>query len=187
MKSKSLSIAEGQSWVAQFLPNPSARAEWLLAGIIDRALHQWRHVPALDGGLATTTSTTLRLTQPYLTTTMTLSPWRAARMNLCSHQVSSCLVYSMCTPPRTQKRLHSSVQTLGSRPALSPTSSWLLPLLWAGANLATCHLCTAQAVHEVVTEEYRILDTLNHEVATSTLEDWVRLFDTRFSFSEHLL
>ena len=32
------------------LPNPSARAEWLFAGIIDRALHHWRHVPALDGG-----------------------------------------------------------------------------------------------------------------------------------------
>ena len=32
------------------LPIPSARAEWLFAGIIDRALHNWRHVPALDGG-----------------------------------------------------------------------------------------------------------------------------------------
>ena len=27
-------------------PNPSARAEWLFAGIIDRALHHWGHVPA---------------------------------------------------------------------------------------------------------------------------------------------
>ena len=35
-----------------FLPNPSARAEWLFAGIIDRALHHWGHVPALDGGPA---------------------------------------------------------------------------------------------------------------------------------------
>ena len=33
------------------LPNPSARAEWLLAGIIDRALHHWGHVLPLDGGL----------------------------------------------------------------------------------------------------------------------------------------
>ena len=32
-----------------FLPNPSARAEWLLAGITDRALHNWGHVPPLDG------------------------------------------------------------------------------------------------------------------------------------------
>ena len=32
------------------LPNPSARAAWLFAGIIDRALHRWGHVPALDGG-----------------------------------------------------------------------------------------------------------------------------------------
>ena len=32
------------------LPNPSARTEWLLACIIDRALHRWGHVPPLDGG-----------------------------------------------------------------------------------------------------------------------------------------
>ena len=32
------------------LPNLSARAEWLFAGIIDRALHHRGHVPALDGG-----------------------------------------------------------------------------------------------------------------------------------------
>ena len=32
------------------LPNLSARAEWLVAGVIDRALHHWGHVPALDGG-----------------------------------------------------------------------------------------------------------------------------------------
>ena len=32
------------------LTNQSARAEWLCAGIIDRALHHWEHVPALDGG-----------------------------------------------------------------------------------------------------------------------------------------
>ena len=30
-------------------PNPSARAEWLFA-VIDRALHHWGHVPALDRG-----------------------------------------------------------------------------------------------------------------------------------------
>ena len=32
------------------LPNPSARAGWLFAGIIDRALHHWGHVLPLDGG-----------------------------------------------------------------------------------------------------------------------------------------
>ena len=32
------------------LANPSARAEWLFASVIDRALHYWGHVPALDGG-----------------------------------------------------------------------------------------------------------------------------------------
>ena len=31
------------------LQNTSARAECLSAGIIDRALHHWGHVPALDG------------------------------------------------------------------------------------------------------------------------------------------
>ena len=63
-----------------------------------------------------------------------------------------------CTPPGTQTRLHSSFQTLGSQPALSPTFSRLLPPLWAGANHAT------------------------REPA-----DWVRLFETRFSISvEHL-
>ena len=33
------------------LPNPSARAEWLLAGIVDRALNNWGHVSPLDGGI----------------------------------------------------------------------------------------------------------------------------------------
>ena len=33
------------------LPNPSARAAWLFAGTIDRALHHWGHVSPLDGGL----------------------------------------------------------------------------------------------------------------------------------------
>ena len=32
------------------LTNPSARADWLFAGIIDRALNHWGHVPPLDGG-----------------------------------------------------------------------------------------------------------------------------------------
>ena len=32
------------------LPNHSARAEWLFAGVIDRPLHHWGRVPALDGG-----------------------------------------------------------------------------------------------------------------------------------------
>ena len=32
------------------LPNPSARAEWLLAGINDRALHHWGYDTPPDGG-----------------------------------------------------------------------------------------------------------------------------------------
>ena len=38
-------------------------------------------------------------------------------------------------------------------------------------------LHTAQAVREVVVEEYRILDTMNYEMATFTPADWVRLFE----------
>ena len=38
------------------LSNASVLAEWLFAGI-DRALHHWGHVPALDGGLGCTTLT----------------------------------------------------------------------------------------------------------------------------------
>ena len=32
------------------LPNPSARAEWLLAGLIDRSLSHWARTSSLDGG-----------------------------------------------------------------------------------------------------------------------------------------
>ena len=49
--------------------------------------------PLLVAGPATTTATTLRLTQPYLTTTMTFVSQQATRMNLCSHRVSNCPVY----------------------------------------------------------------------------------------------
>ena len=45
-KSTSLTAAMARA----VLPNPSARGEWLFAGIIDRVLHHWGHVPALDGG-----------------------------------------------------------------------------------------------------------------------------------------
>ena len=37
-KSKWPSCAGGEPWHAQFSQNPSVRAEWLFAGIIDRAL-----------------------------------------------------------------------------------------------------------------------------------------------------
>ena len=40
-----------------FLHNPAA--EWLLAGIIDGALHHWRHVTLLTVDLATTTTPTI--------------------------------------------------------------------------------------------------------------------------------
>ena len=93
-----------------------------------------------------------------------------------------------CTPPRTQTRLHSSFQTFGSRPAFSLTFSRLVPATVGGRqprNVPPLH--TAQAVHEVVAEEYRILDSVNCELATYTPADWMCLFETRFSLSvEHL-
>ena len=45
--------------------NQSARAERLLPGIIDRALHHGDRVPLLTVALATTTTQTPRLTQQY--------------------------------------------------------------------------------------------------------------------------
>ena len=65
------------------LQNPSARAEWLRQSSAPLVT-----CPLSTAGLATTTSTTLRLTQQSQSTMMTLSPSRAARMKLCSHQVS---------------------------------------------------------------------------------------------------
>ena len=48
-------------------------------------------------------------------------------------------------------------------------------------------LQSAQAVHEVVAEEHRILDSVNYELAAFSPADWVCLFETRFSLSvEHL-
>ena len=52
--------------------------------------------PHSTAGPATTTSMTLRLTQQYLTMTMTLSPWRATRTNLCGHRVSDCPICPPC-------------------------------------------------------------------------------------------
>ena len=89
-----------------------------------------------------------------------------------------------CTPPGTQTRLHSSFPD-PRQPARSLTD--LLRALAATLgrrqprNVPTLH--TAQAVHEVGTQERSILDTLNYEVATFTSGDWVRLFETSFSLS----
>ena len=64
------------------VPNSSTRADWLLAGIIDRALHHWGHVPLLTVELETTTTQTPRLTQPYQITTMTSPPSPVNRQHL---------------------------------------------------------------------------------------------------------
>ena len=49
-KSKSLSYAEGQPWLAQSSRTLQRDQSGLSAGIIDRPLHHWRRVLALDGG-----------------------------------------------------------------------------------------------------------------------------------------
>ena len=55
-------------------PESFSAAEWLFAGIIDRALHHWEHVPALDGGPGDHDLDDFETDTAYLTTTMTLSP-----------------------------------------------------------------------------------------------------------------
>ena len=48
-------------------------------------------------------------------------------------------------------------------------------------------LHTAQAVHEVVTEEHRILESVNYELVTCTPAGWVCLFEARLSLRvQHL-
>ena len=42
-------------------------------------------------------------------------------------------------------------------------------------------LHSAQIVHEVVAEEYPILESVNYELVTYTPGDWVKLFEVRFS------
>ena len=93
-----------------------------------------------------------------------------------------------CTAPGARTSLHSSFQTLGSRPAPLLTSSRLSPAVLGRRQPRNAPpLRTAQAVHEVVTEEHGILDSVNYELATHTPADWVRLFETGFALSvEHL-
>ena len=74
------------------LPNLSARAEWLLAGIIDRARNTGVTSFPLTVDLATTTMQTPRLTQQYQMTTMTSLPSPVNRSHLCTHQASDSLV-----------------------------------------------------------------------------------------------
>ena len=42
-------------------------------------------------------------------------------------------------------------------------------------------LHSARAVHEVVAEDYRILESVNYELGTYTPGDWVKLFEVHFS------
>ena len=72
------------------LPNPSARAEWLLAGTMMEPFIIGATSSFLTVDLETTTTQTPRLTQPYrmVTTTLLFSP--VNRQHLCSRQASNC-------------------------------------------------------------------------------------------------
>ena len=86
MKSKSLSYDGEQPWLAQMSRILQRGQRALLTELCTTG----NMSPLLTVGPATTTSTTLRLTQQYYTTTS--SPWRAPCMSLCRHQVSNCRV-----------------------------------------------------------------------------------------------
>ena len=85
--------------------------------------------------------------------------------------------------------IHFSFRILGSQPAPSLTFSRLLAdVLGRRQPHNVSALCiAAQAVNEIVTEECRILESLNYELVTHTSADWVCLFGARFSLSiQHL-
>ena len=42
-------------------------------------------------------------------------------------------------------------------------------------------LHSARTVHEVITDEYGILESVNYELGTYTMGEWVQLFELRFS------
>ena len=78
------------------------------------------------------------------------------------------LVFALnCTPPGTLTRLHSSFQTLNTWPALTDLLAALAATVGRRQPRNVPPLHTAQAVHEVVVEEYRIPDSVNYELACS--------------------
>ena len=87
-----------------------------------------------------------------------------------------------CIPRGIQIRPRFSFQT-PRQPARSFTD--LLTALAAILDSRQPHhvplLHSAWAVHEVVAEEHRILESVNNEVGTCTPGDWVKRFEVRFS------
>ena len=101
-KSRSLSCRGGKPWPAQFSRTLCEGVVALRRQIIDRALHHWGHVPALDGGLecTTLTSTAPTLTQHFQMSMTTSHPSRVFFRNLCSLPVSGRSVLLFCLVPR---------------------------------------------------------------------------------------
>ena len=94
MKSKWLSCDGGQPWHAQLSRILQREQRGSSQASLTELCTAGDMSPLSTVGPATTTTTTLRLTQQYQTTTMTLSLQRGTRMNLCSHPVSKCPVCS---------------------------------------------------------------------------------------------
>ena len=105
--------------------------------------------------------------------------------DVCSHAAAACIfikLHSARYPDPAPLQLPDPRQ-----PARSDLLTALAATLGRRQPRNVPPLHTAQAVHEVVVEEYRILDSVNYELATYTQADWVRLFETRFSLrAEHL-
>ena len=77
-------------------------------------------------------------------------------------------------------RHHYSFQIPGIWPAPSTTFS-LTAFLGSRQPHNVPPLHSALAVHEVVAEEYRILESVNYDLVIYTPADWVSLFEARFS------
>ena len=177
-------------------PNPVARAEWLFAGIIDRALHHWGHVPALTScGISTP-----RLACRPAARFSHCSCWTSPTGDGLSPRAPTLTrgdVFALAAAAHIGIKLHSArypdpaplLQPGPRQPTRSLTD--LLTALAASLGRRQSHnvppLHTAQVVHEVVSEEYRTLVPLNCETTVFTPADWARLFETRFSLNvEHL-
>ena len=70
-----------------------------------------------------------------------------------------------------------------SASATATSSSQLSPLSSPGARIITLHHWTDSAwtVHEVIAEEYRILESVHYELGTPTPAAWNQAFEKRLS------
>ena len=90
---------------------------------------------------------------------------------------------SKCIPHGILIRLHFSTSRPQGASPLPDRPSYGLSLLFSPGrqphNAPLLH--SARTVHEVVAEEYRILESVNYELETYTPGDWMKPFEVRFS------